>query len=281
MEDVIGSSHPLARRIRKLRQDREARDREGVILAEGVHLAEEALASRVDIDCALVSPRLATVEGGPDLLRRLGQAGASVHETSDAVLDSLEDARSPQPVLLVVRRRRLRADEVLASAEGAPWIVVAVGIQDPGNLGSLLRTADAAGATGLIAAGPCADLHHPRTARATMGSIFRLPAAHDEAGPLLDRLRDRGIRRVGADLGAQVPYDRFDWRGPLSIWLGSEGRGLPREVLESMDARVGIPMREGVESLSVGAAAAVLLYEARRKRGQSPFSSRRGRDVTS
>lgn len=254
------------RRIRLLRRHGDERDRQGVLLAEGIHLADAALSSGAEIECAIVSPRLASAPEGPDLLRRLAAAGAMVYQAADRLLDSLQDARSPEPVLLVVRRRRLDAGELLDGADRAPWIVVAFGVQDPGNLGTLVRTADACGASGLIAAGDGADLHHPRTVRATAGSIFRLPVSHSEAQPLLDRLRARGYRQVAADPAAGTDYDAFDWSGSLALWLGSEGSGLPRGLASAMDATVRIPMRPGVESLSVGAAAAVLLYEARRAR---------------
>lgn len=271
MARSLGRSHPLVRRIRILRRDGAERDREGVLLAEGIHLADAALSSGAEIECALVSPRLLSVRGGPELLRRLGAAGAPVHEVADRLLDSLQDARSPEPVLLVVRRRKLDPAELLDRAAGTPWVVVTFRVQDPGNLGTLVRTADACGTSGLIAAGGGADLHHPRVVRATAGSIFRLPVARCEARPLLRQFRARGFRQVAADPAFGTDYVAFDWSGPLALWLGSEGSGLPPEVAAAMDAAVRIPMRAGVESLSVAAAAAVLLYQARRTRS-SPTS---------
>ncbi len=266
MVESLGRSHPLVRRTRILRRDGGERDRQGVLLAEGIHLAEAALSSGADIECAIVSPRLASLRDGAELLRRLDAAAGAVYEAGDRLLDSLQDARSPEPVLLLVRRRRLDPGELLDRVGGVPWMVVAFGVQDPGNLGALVRTADACGASGLIAAGGAADLHHPRAVRATAGSIFRLPVSRSDAEPLLEQLRARGYRQVAADPAAGTDYDGFDWSGPLALWLGSEGSGLPREIASALDATVTIPMRSGVESLSVGAAAAVLLYEARKAR---------------
>jgi TrmH family RNA methyltransferase len=155
---------------------------------------------------------------------------------------------------------------LLGSVPDEGLIVVAHGVQDPGNLGSLLRTADAAGAAAFFLTGEAADLTHPRALRATMGSIFRLPAAPAPSDRIVEALRRRGFRTVGSSPSSPVAYHVERWTGPLALFLGGEGGGLPVELLSRLDASVGIPMRRGVESLSVGAAAAVLLFEAARQR---------------
>lgn len=263
---MIGRTHTALRRIRELRKDRRARDAQGVFVAEGIHLAEEALASGADIELAVVSPRLVTSEHGLALRLRLEQAGVSLLETADKVLDTVADARSPQPVLLVVRARTLTLDEAIAG-RGAPALLAVVhGVQDPGNLGTVLRTADAASATGFVAAGAGSDLHHPRAVRATAGSIFRLPAATCQGQEIFARLAERGIRCVGADPRSLEDFTSVALDGPVALFLGGEGAGLPSAWLSRMDERVKIPMHPGVESLSIGAAAAILLFEARRQR---------------
>jgi TrmH family RNA methyltransferase len=192
-------------------------------------------------------------------------------------MDSLQDARSPQPVMLVVRRAAASVASVLAGRGGVPLVVIAWGVQDPGNLGGIVRSADAAGATGLIATGGSADLYHPRTVRATMGSIFRLPLTDGEGDDILDRVAAAGLVTIGAVPRGGTPYDAIDWRAPSALLLGGEGAGLPGELEARSGVRVGVPMRHGVESLSVGAAAAVLLFEAARsRRGASGAPVTRG-----
>ena len=263
---MLSRSHPLAKRIRALRRERAVRDSEGVFVAEGVHLAEEALAAGAPVELAVVAPRLGENPPGRALLARLAAGGTPVHEASDATLDALQDARSPQPVLLVVRRGAPSLDAVVHGRGGVPLLVVAEGVQDPGNLGGIVRTADAAGATGFVAAGAGADLFHPRAVRGTMGSIFRLPAACAESDETIDHALRLGLSVIGAVPRGGVPYDRIDWRRAAALVLGGEGSGLSSAVLSRLTARAAIPMREGVESLSVGAAAAVLLFEAARSR---------------
>lgn len=237
-----------------------------MLLAEGFHLAEEALRAGASVEMAVVSPALEDSRAGLDLRESLGRRGVPVHEVAQGVLDDLQDARSPQPILLVVRRARSSLEAVLAAGPGTCLLAVAHGVQDPGNLGAMIRTADAAGATGFLSVGECADLYHPRTVRATMGSIFRLPVAETDADSLLETLRSRGILVVGADSAATAPYGSCDLRLPVAVFFGREGTGLPPEILGRMDRTARIPMAPGVDSLSVGAAAAVLLFEAARQR---------------
>ncbi len=263
---MISRSHPVAKRLRALRNDPALRDAEGVVVAEGVHLALEALKSRVPIEAAVFSARLAARPEGSELLASLRSAGTDLHETTDGTLDALQDARSPQPIVVIARFAPAALADAIGETRGTPLVVVACGVQEPGNLGALSRTADAAGATGFVATPDGASLTHPRTVRASMGSLFRLETARSELGAALDAMRRAGLRLVGADAGPATDYDTLDWCGPLALLLGSEGAGLPAEARAALDARVRIPMAPGVESLSVNAAAAVLLFAAARAR---------------
>jgi TrmH family RNA methyltransferase len=170
-------------------------------------------------------------------------------------------------VLLVVRRPDGARARAVPGLPGVALVAVAVGVQDPGNLGSILRSADGAGATGFVTVGSSADLFHPRAVRASMGAIFRLPSAQEsEAEPLLAHLRRLGIATLAAHPSSELLYDLCDLRGPVALFFGGEGSGLHADLSRRLDGAVRIPMRRGVESLSVGAAAAVLLFEAARQR---------------
>ena len=263
---MLKGTHALARRLRALRTDAALREAEGVVVAEGLHLAFDALEANAAIEAAVVSPRLTESDEGRELARRLSDAGVHAELTSEATLDALQDARSPQPVVLIVKRPRVELDAVLAGRGGTPLVVVACGVQEPGNLGALWRTADAAGATGFVATTGSASLTHPRTVRASMGAVFRLLGVEAGMGEVLGRVHGSRFRVMGAEARGAVPYDEVDWSGPVALLLGSEGAGLPAEVVGQLDVRVAIPMAPGVESLSVNAAAAVLLFAAARAR---------------
>lgn len=259
---------PLVRRLRRLRRERALRDAEGVLVAEGVHLAEEALTSGATVLHAAVSPRLSRVVGGPELHERMIRAGFPITEMSDDLLATLQDARSPQPVVLIVQR----PVPAVFPGKGSMW-VVAYGLQDPGNLGTLARTSLAAGADGLVVVGPGVDPFHPRAVRATAGAVFRFPThIAEDLVAVCAQLREAGLAIVAADPRRGLRYDAYDWNAPFAVLLGSEGAGLPAALDGWLDARVVIPLAAGVDSLSVSAAAAVLLFAASRARGFSPIS---------
>ncbi len=264
---MLGRNHSLVRKLRALRRDGDLRRSERLFIAEGRHLAQEALSKEAPVQLFLISPRMRERTEDAALLERIAAAGLPLEETTDAVLDGLQDARSPQPIVAVVAMPESSIERLLGPLPERPLVAVAHGVQDPGNLGSIMRSADAAGASAFAVTGEGADLHHPRTVRATMGSIFSLPAAHADAGALRALLRERGIRALGTSPDSSTPYTDADLCGPLALFFGSEGEGLPGELLESLDGTLAIPMRKGVESLSVGAAAAVVLFEAARRRG--------------
>jgi len=260
----------VVQRLRALRGDRARRDAESVLVAEGLHLVREALSCGMTLEAVVTSPRLDRDEEGRALLDQLRATGTPCFETADAVLESVQDARSPQPAVAVVRRPSWPVDCEFEIREPAALIVVACGIQDPGNLGSLIRTACAAGATGFYVCGTGADLHHPRVVRATMGALFRIATRQLSEAGLGEKLKSRKLRSVAADPRGTIDYRESKLCGAVAVYFGNEGGGLPAPLLESVDERLRIPLSGGVESLSVTAAAAVLLFEVARQRSDRP-----------
>jgi TrmH family RNA methyltransferase len=260
----LSRNHPLLKRLRLLRKSADARREQGLLIAEGVHLAREAIAAGCDLEAAVFDPRLAASEEGAGVLAALTEHAVPCHEVAATVMQGLQDARSPQPLLLMVRA---------AALTGRPWrttrdplVVVCDGVQDPGNFGAILRSADAAGAAGLIATGPTADPHHPRTVRASMGSLFRLPVDRMELSAATRRLRDANLTLIGTRVCGGEDYRDASLTGACALFFGGEGAGLDQAFLHTLDRTVTIPLRAGVESLSVGAAVAVTLFEAARQR---------------
>ena len=263
---MLGRHHALMRRLRALRRDASLRRTEGVFVAEGVHLAQEALESGREIEAVFVSPRLGSTADGRALLAAIGDRAVQCYHTEDATLDAAQDARSPQPVTCLVRRRVRHDAEIDQTLADGSLVIVLEGIQDPGNMGALLRTADGAGCDLALVAGASADPYHPRAVRATMGSIFRLPVVEQPADSAVGRLRDHGYHLAGAAPRDGTIYGEADLGGKLALVLGNEGSGISSGLREQLDLALTIPLREGVESLSVGAAAAVLLFEIARQR---------------
>jgi TrmH family RNA methyltransferase len=258
---ITSRRHPIALRFREA-----ARGRLPLALLDGWHLQHEAAGAGMTFDVVAVG-------AAPDreedvrLLARLEAMGVSVVRVSSSVLSALTPVRTPTGIVSLVRRRQGGIAGVLSGAR--PLVVVAVDLQDPGNTGAMIRSAEAGGATGAICAGATADPWGWKAVRAAMGSAFRLPLHEDpDAARVCRDLRDNGIRIVATATRDGTPMHELDLRGPTALVLGSEGRGLDAEILQAADALITIPMQAPVESLNVAVAAGVLIYEARRQRSQ-------------
>ena len=260
----------------------------GAVGVEGVRLVEEALRSGCPVDAVLFSEsgerhheRLASVIDRPEI-------AIPILRTTDRLFEGVADTEHPQGVAALVRPRTGTFDDLLKKPEGAcsPLLVVLVGVQDPGNVGTIIRTASAFGATGAATAASgqsgTASPYSPKALRASAGAALHLPIVAGMSLPiLLTQLRVAGVKtlasvahassdarsQVGAEPGDVVlaPWE-LDWCQPVALLVGNEGAGLPVEVEKSADARIRIPMASGIESLNAAAAAAVLFYEAARQR---------------
>lgn len=260
---------------------------DGAIGVAGVRLVEEALASGCRVEAVLFSesgerhrerlaPMIGRVEYGFPLLR-----------TTDRLFEGIADTEHPQGVAALVVPRKWTLENLFEGEdEGAALIVVLAGVQDPGNVGTILRTAAAFGATGVATAATgqsgTASPFAPKAMRASAGAALHLPVVSGMAlGILLTQLKLHGVATLASCVeehgaGAIAPWD-VDWRQPVALLVGNEGAGLPEDVLKVADARVHMPMatlRHGsrVESLNAAAAAAVVLYEAYRQR-RTPVAS--------
>ena len=255
-----------SRENRWLKQFREALRQghgaaEGVVGIEGARLVEEALRSGLEVPAVLVSET-----GARHLARIAGMVGAGtqVLQTSDRLFATIADTRTPQGVAALVRVRQASFDDVV---RGVPLVVVLVGVQDPGNVGTAVRSAEAFGASGVIASRGTADLFSPKALRASAGSGLRVPILAGMAESIaLAQLRVAGVKIYAASLSGGVAPGEADLRGPVALLIGNEGAGLPEEIERSADARISISVAEPVDSLNAGVAASLLLYEAWRQR---------------
>ena len=265
--DVIASrKNPFVAAVRRV-ADGADRDR---VLLDGLHLLEEARAAQVPITSAAFTARaLAAVDGkARRLATALAGTGVRVVQVADPVMEALSPTTHPSGVVAVAARPKHTLDAVVGQRGGPPaLVVVAVDVQDPGNVGAIARVAEAAGATGYVVAGQSADPFGWKALRGSMGSVLRLPTVHDgDAETVAGVLRASRLQCLAAAPAGAVPFDAVDWRGPVACFVGGEGAGLSEALLQMADRRVRIPMAEPVESLNVAVSAGVLLYEARRQR---------------
>jgi TrmH family RNA methyltransferase len=205
-----------------------------------------------------------TGERGNRLLASLRDRGIPARRMDADLVAALSDAETSQGVLALARRPAFDEEALF---RGTPLIVVAVAVQDPGNLGGILRTAEAAGATGAYLTAGTADPLSWKALRGSMGSALRLPHVRGlPAGEVVRRLRARGVAVLATTARGDAPYDRADLRRPFALLLGGEGGGLPDDLGGGADQALSIPMHGRVESLNVGVAAGLLLFEAARQR---------------
>lgn len=262
---VISSrSNALVKRFR----DAVAGKSPELFLLEGVRFLEEAVKAKLPIEAALCGSKLALKPRGRELIAALRAAQVPLSEATDEVFSAVSDTESPQGVVALASRPQLSLETVLATEE-KPFLLVAAGVSDPGNLGSLIRTADAAGASGVIVAEGSVSPFNSKCVRATMGSILRLPVADKvPVAKILEAFRGKGVRMVATDSHAGIEFRDADYAGPIALCLGGEAEGLPEEMKKAASLIVRIRLQHEVESLNVAAAGAILLFEIAERRAR-------------
>ena len=261
---MTGASHSSVKRYRELARNSPPNGLERELLLDGPHLLFEARQSGLSIESAAFEQEAFNDPEIRALAEHLLADGADVFIVSRKTLESMSPVRSPAGAVGIARRTLPTLPDALAAVN--PLIVVAHDVQDPGNVGGILRTAEAAGATAFVATSSTADPLGWKALRGSMGSGLRLPIARGDMGEVL-----RALRSARVETSALVPRDgrplfEADFTKPSALILGSEGAGLPDEMVQQVDRRITIPMRPPVESLNVGVAAALVLYEAFRQR---------------
>ena len=246
------------KRLRRLLSRRRARDAEQAFVLEGTTIVDEALDAGIELEAVFV-----TAGAAESTLDRAAAAGVAVRELAPGVIERVADTVTPQPVLAVARY----LDAPLEIVQDVTLAVVCVGVSDPGNAGTLLRSAEAAGVGAVVCCDGSVDVYNPKTVRASAGALFHVPVvAGGDAVEVLDRIGGWGLRRLGAAPSGGDDYTHVDLAGPTAFVVGNEAHGLPPALGRSLDGHVTIPMAGRAESLNVGTATAILCFEAARQR---------------
>lgn len=264
LQEIRSKDNAYLKQVRLLQQKKH-RQEQGLFLVEGLRLAEEAVASGFAIAYGLVGPRLLELDRGRQLVQALRARNVPLFLVAEErLLAGALATEHPQGIALVLAMPPAGLEALDAAKD---WVLVADRISDPGNLGGLFRSAYAAGAQALLATPGCCDCYNPKVLRAAMGAIFRLPfyeATSDEE--LSTFLHKKGLHIYIAAAEGSMVYTQADLRRPLALVMGAEADGVQPFWRQAADGALRLPMTPGAESLNVGAAAAVLLYEIRRQR---------------
>lgn len=256
---------PANERLKQARRVREGRE-SGQMFVEGERLIESCLSSPVRLLSCFHSSEL--TPRGRAIIDEVGRRGCPLFEMADPVFATVSDTVSPQGIILIAERPDCQLGRVLAGrSDRVPLVVGIDGVQDPGNFGTIIRTAEAAAATGIVALRGSVDPFAPKTLRGSMGSAFRLPLVSDlTPASLLAASAQFALCPVATSAEGDLSYTEYDWCQPTLLLLGNEGSGISRELMEHAAHRIRIPLSPPVESLNVAAAAAVILFEAARQR---------------
>jgi len=252
--------------VRVARAVRDGKQRE-LIFIEGKRLCDEAISAELIIEEAFFTEEFALDERHAPLRQDLRRSGCRTYLVSERVLDSISDTKTPQGIVLLARRPAAQTSALEKAIKETPLLIILHRVGNPLNAGSILRTAEAAGACGAITTIGSIDIFSPKALRGAMGSSFRLPVwTGAEYADALAWCRARDIAIVATDVHAARLYSDFDWTKPAVLVVGAEANGLTTNEAAAADETVRIPMHAPVESLNVGVATAVVLYEAARQR---------------
>lgn len=254
---ITSTSNPQVKNLQLLAKKARARNEQDVFLVEGMKMFQEAPRDRIQ-----------KVYISKSLYEEKGQAflqGMESEVLEDHVFAAASDTKTPQGILCLVKQYHYRLEDMTGREN--PHLLLLENLQDPGNLGTIMRTAEGAGADGVILSRASVDLYNPKTIRSTMGSIYRMPFLYvDSLEEVLPELRKKGIRTYAAHLQGKNCYDQEDYRKGCAFFIGNEGNGLSDALSGKADTWIRIPMHGKLESLNAAVAASILMYEACRQR---------------
>ena len=261
----LGARHPEVQRLRALLRDRRTRADEHAFVLEGPRVVAGALDRGAHLEVVYLGP--GADRAFAQLMARVNAAGTRVEVLREGVLEKVGRTRTPQPVLGVAQQ----TTRPFGALPGSGTAVVAVGVSDPGNLGTIVRSAEAAGADGVIACGNSVDPLNPKAVRSSAGAIFGVTVMEaDDPMQVLDSLAGAGRRTLGASATHGSPYDEADLAHSCALVVGNEAHGLGNDIAARLDGLVNVPMADRSESLNVAMAATVLLFEGARQRRSAP-----------
>lgn len=267
---ITSTSNQRIKELSQIQKKSKVRSREGVFVAEGIRMVRETPYDRL---VSLYFSESFEKKYGREVLDAISGGDAKIREQirkkteilSDPVFSYVSDTKTPQGVLAVVRQMEYTLEQM---TEGVvPHLMILDNLQDPGNLGTIFRTAEAAGVTGIMMSRDCVDIYNPKTIRSTMGALYRMPFVYvEDLRETILSLKEKKIRSYAAHLDGKNTYDKEDYRKGTAFLIGNEGNGLRKEIAECADSWIRIPMCGQVESLNAAVAATVLMFEVSRQR---------------
>lgn len=261
--EITSLQNPKVKLATKL-WDRRSREKNGQFLIEGYRELSRAIENDEEIESLFFCKELFLGSSEMALIDRCAQKGAFIYQTSEKVFKSFSYRDRPDGLIAIAKMRHLSLQDLKPSKN--PFLIVAEAIEKPGNLGTILRSADGAGVEGVIVSDRCTDIFNPNVVRSSVGTLFSLPVIESSTTDCIEWLKKNKIKLVAATPEAKIDYTKADFTGPLAIVVGTEQYGLSQQMKNEADILVRIPMMGIADSLNVGVATALLLYEVHRQR---------------
>ena len=258
---ITSSANGKVKQVMNLIKKAKARNESGLFVAEGLRIFKEI--PREQIDSIFVSESFLKEEERKHLID-----GMKYEVLTDEVFQVMSDTKTPQGILALVKQHAYTLED-LTRVPGPAFLMILENIQDPGNLGTIIRAGEGAGITGVLMNSTTADIYNPKVIRSTMGSVFRVPFAYtDDLAASILQLKNKGIKLYAAHLNGRNNYEKEDYTVDTGFLIGNEANGLTEDTAGLADAYIKIPMMGSVESLNAAVAASVLMFEtARQRRG--------------
>ena len=261
---ITSSANAKVKQVVQWRNKSKERHRDGIFLVEGIKMFQEAPQDSLK-EVYVSQELLPKLKENIFIWKKLKHTGYEM--VASEVFSKMSDTQAPQGILAVVSQPQYQLEQLLEAAN--PLLVILENLQDPGNLGTILRTGEGAGITGVIMSRGTVDIFNPKTIRATMGSIYRVPFLYvDNLEVTIKSLHKHNIKTYAAHLSGETYYDSFSFREPTAFLIGNEGNGLAKATADLADSYLKIPMEGEVESLNAAVATSLLMYEAHRQRNR-------------
>lgn len=264
MKKISSFSNSIIKEVKGLYKKKERWNKE-LFLIEGVKVVEEYIKLDMEPIYILFSENLFSINGGKELFNIIKRYDERLIKLPNKLLKEISDTENPQGILAVINFNVSKMEELLKKRDR--FIVILDELQDPGNVGTIIRTADAFGANGVVLTSNCVDIYNPKVVRSTMGSLFHIPIAYvEDKLCLIESLKKEDIKIYAASLESARSIYNVDFKRDFAVVIGNESRGVSQEVLDLVDASIKIPIIGGAESLNAAIASSIIMYETVRQR---------------
>ncbi|WP_129595997.1 23S rRNA (guanosine(2251)-2'-O)-methyltransferase RlmB [Anaerophilus nitritogenes] len=267
---ITSEDNGIIKTVKQL-EKRRYRQKSKQYMIEGIRIIKDAIENEKSLEYIIFCEELYKNKDADEIIEILLHKGIKVYQVPTSLFIKLADTQTPQGILGILSMEDYQIEEIFKTSNGL--FLVLDRIQDPGNLGTMIRTADAAGFDAVVLSKGCVDLYNLKTIRSTMGSIFHMPIIHmEETIGILELLREQNIHIITTSLDTKYYYDEIDYTKKVAIVIGNEGNGVEKEVIDLSDSVVKIPMIGCAESLNASVASSIVMYEAvRQRRNQKIF----------